>query len=299
MKEFKVYKGACEDVKSQFAYGHLDELDTTEYSSAFSCLPLEKKTKSKVFLGFEWETDAENLLDEDNRVDNYNERVVSSILKKALSTPIANYLNYREEASKYLELVSIPATLGYHKKMLLRQFFANKLHHGFIKNEDCGFHVHIDNKALNNSTVLNMIWLLSDPKNRKFINKCAGRDIVESGWCDPYPVSPIYKDGKIVSTGVEVEKGPCDDDYLVSIGYINKEICLNTKTGFGTSELRIFASPQTYAGLAKNLEFTEALVKYSKKNTLDKISVENFKAFIKARRRRYCHLYRFLKLNKS
>jgi hypothetical protein len=297
IKDLKVYAKATPEVKSQFASGELEELDTTLYSKAFSCLPLEKKLKNKplVFLGFEWETRHNKAGESLSRGIWELKTPILNLLRKALSTPIANYINFRDENSSTLELVSIPATLGYHKRTLLKQFFANKLHYGFVSGVSCGFHVHIDNKALSVETVRNMIWLLSNPENSGFIGRVAGRR-TDTHWCRPFPVTPQFTEGKLTGIGLTVEYNKHDGFSVPNIMISGKSCCLNVWSAFETCELRIFQSPKTYREICKNLEFTEAMVKFCKGKELDFITVENFKAFVKSKKRRYNHLSSFLKL---
>lgn len=296
IKELKVYSEANADVKSQFASGDLEEWDTTRYAKAFSCLPLEKRLKKpKVFLGFEWETKHKGAIDSLSDDGWQLKTPILNLLRKALSTPIANYINFRDENNSTLELVSIPATLGYHKRTLLKQFFANKLHYGFESPDNCGFHVHIDNRCLSVETVRNTIWFLSNPENSAFISNVAGRS-TETPWCRPYNLDPEYTYGKLTSIRLGIEYNKYDgfsiDNYLGN----GKNLCLNIWTDFDTCELRIFKSPTTYKELCKNLEFTEALVKFCRGKELDFITVSNFKTFVKGKARRYNHLHKFLKL---
>ncbi len=283
-------------LKIQSETGKLVGIPIQKLPTAFATLPLEKDNPDLIFMGFEWEMSAPRVEE-----DNSGAKFLSSLVKRALATPVKDYINFRPEYHGF-EMVSIPATLGFHKRFLMHEFFAKDFHKGLLSGNNNGMHVHISKKSFDRDSLKRFIWFINNLDHRNFVSEIAGRPLGRVIWCKPNPLKPFYAGPGITenltSTGIRLTEdlvqiiSDQDEDP-------DREIAVNTFTGLPTVELRIFQSPLKLGGLFRNLEFTEAVVKFAKETTdLNMITIKHFKAFVEAKKYRYPHLNRFIKKEK-
>lgn len=237
-----------------------------------------------VFLGWEWEV-------------NNNERPFSFIQ----DTKLLDFVNFKSGGNP-LEMASIPATLQFHKKYMEDLFFKQEIEKLFFEDEslpEVGIHVHIDKDSFTKESLKHFIEFVVLESNRKFMEKIAGRSINKDvNWREPNPCNFTTKDSKIIGSDIVI------NDSLIQIqnscSVYGKDWAVNTNANSTTVEFRIFASVLTKEDFYKNLEFTEALVLYSRhisrlKNPYSKIGYSNFKTFVNNRRVKYPNLVNFIK----
>lgn len=256
----------------------LDEIQMQHSPKAFAKDDREKKP---IMLGWEWERNV--------KVDFYDEQGPhKELLRKILRGPLQLYVNARFEVSD-LELVSIPATLISHKKWMNRFLFGR---HGvdFSKvvkdvTTDRGIHVHIDKKAFTQESLKKFVTFVGSPKNKVFMNAVAGRDIRRNQWCKPPVVKFVLEKKKIVSSNVTIDEGldieGCWDD---------KGVAVNTMSSFNTVELRIFKTTSTKEVLYRNLEFADALTRFSAVHTFEELTAKDFMGYVVHNKVKYPYL---------
>lgn len=140
-----------------------------------------------------------------------------------------------------VEICTAPATLDVHKEAFKAFFDAFEENGcGLEAKSSCGMHVHIDRSKLSNLHVANLCLLLNNPDNEAHISAIAGR--TPNSYCKTRKHS--YYD---FTSG---ERG--DRYHRVNL------------TPTATLELRLFASTTKYQEFATRLEFTQAVVDYTK-----------------------------------
>lgn len=149
-----------------------------------------------------------------------------------------------------VEIVSVPATLEWHRHNWKR-FFDNsaKLMKGW-HTENCGMHVHMDKSAISALTLGKMLVFINSDKNEKFIDMVGGRN--QNTYChrNYFLAEKPGRYGKDFK-----ESSGTDHYYALSVSGHNKG---------KTVEMRIFRANCAEAGFIKNLEFCVALVEFCK-----------------------------------
>lgn len=154
------------------------------------------------------------------------------------------------------EIVTAPATYGYHKKRW-EDFFNSKLCQENLKGwntDTAGLHIHIGRKTLRPTDIGKILVFVNDDTNADFINGIAGRSSQQWAKRTPKKVSDVLR--------------PSGEKYEA----------VNTNH-YHTIELRIFRSNITRHGFYRVLEFTDALVNFVKLGTSLANTTLHYKAF--------------------
>lgn len=190
-----------------------------------------------------------------------------------------------------LEIVSIPATLQYHKSIMKEVFFKEDV--GFsnrFKSSDlCGIHVHISKDCLNKYSIGRLIAFINSPNNAAFINAMAGRK--ENSYCQRLALKGENKFGVDVSASIGAQVSMENENRHMPRGATN---LMNTAK---TIEIRIFKSTTQENNFLRKLEFCEALVKFCRQPlSHNQVNAYEFVQFITAKDRRkdYPHLMHWL-----
>ena len=249
-----------ETLKEQSLNGKVIETPMHDLKNSFAKTDAEKNKKEIIFLGLEWEMRPTKIT------------LLAEQIKEMTKTPIARYFNYRHEYNA-TELVSIPATLKYHKHFLTTEFFAREYEKIFKVGDGTGIHVHIDKKVFNKTSLKKFIGFICLPENRAFVEAICGRSIGEDvKYCKhnqiefKYGSLHLFKKKKILK-GVKISlTNNLKQVSLRKNTYFphGKNVAINTDTGLPTVEVRIFQSVTKKSLLLKNLEFVDALVRFSK-----------------------------------
>ncbi len=230
---------------------------------AFSKLPIEK---SPIFMGLEWEV-------------NFDFNTQEWVQRAFKTGNCKQFLNFRAGGGP-IEIVSVPASMLWLKKMLQENFFAHGLNKDFKHNTNHGLHIHIGKKYFTEASLKKFIAFISRLDNAKFIESISGRSLRETRWCQPTVVMFINKvvAGKSVIVGCNLEL----DKKLQQVGVYrdHKGIAVNTRTLFDTVELRIFSSCVTKRDLFSRMEFTEALIHFCKKADWNELTAKDFTKFV-------------------
>lgn len=282
-------------VKQQAINGALNSFAIEATDKAFSTVDAEDAV-DPVFMGFEWEscTDRGRL---------------PEVVKRSATSPLKDFVNWRSGGNP-LELVSIPATLNFHKGYMEEEFF--KKGFGDIINESsvspssgCGVHVHIDKRAFTPASLKKFISFVALPSNRSFVEYIAGRSLSgENNNCVANRVNFTFARNPKVGGTVPVKSDIQLDSNLYHInnkGIDGKGSAVNTTHKYvttigklGTVEFRMFNSVHTKELLFKNLEFTDALVRFTRRITYNKLTYQNFIRFVEANKEAYPYLTDFI-----
>ena len=194
------------------------------------------------------------------------------------------------------EIVTVPATLEYHKKMFDEHFFIKDKRDSKYKprfpvavSNACGFHVHIGKDAFlpagksekdrqnKHSATFRLrlgkfIAFMSSPDNLQFIIDLSGRP--PNKYCEPNPVKDKNKFGVHNGIGSAKRMTPTSGyDGFARRSIVNT---LNSET----IEIRIFDATVERNQLFRRLEFCHALVEFVKVCSPKELTVYHFVKFL-------------------
>jgi hypothetical protein len=220
----------------------------------------DRNTKELVF-GIELEMESN---DEDN-----------SGMLSALNSPIGDQYIVKEDGSLQngAELVSVPMTLEQHRTHNWERILRNVRSHAAAgTTSTCGFHVHINRRALTPLTVGKMLVMTNSiaPEMVKLLETIAQRSA--GHWCQ--------KTKKTLADGRKL-----DSSHYEILGLTRR----------GTCELRMFRSNLRSDRVYKNIEFCHALVRYCQATAARYIErADVFLAWLYGKRKDYPALCAFL-----
>lgn len=175
----------------------------------------------------------------------------AEIVTKSLET-IGESANIRPEGScPYgYELVTIPATLLYHKTLLWKEYFANAAMH-VEAGDGTGLHIHFSREALTPAQLAKVIYFIHETPNSRFLSKIAGRRVwAGAEWC---------KQSKKIYNGSEQGLA----SIVASESGQRRAIGISSHYNGRSVECRIFKSNPTEQGVFQALEFLDALIQYA------------------------------------
>lgn len=167
-----------------------------------------------------------------------------------------------------VEIVSAPASLRLHRNRW-KSFFTN-LPKEFEANDNCGMHVHLSRDPL----TIDQRWAINEfinhDDNEKWMVGIAGRDFVNSDYCE--------------------KKQKSRED--IRRAYDNHHDAVSICEKKPTMEVRIFASTRKYEDFMARLEFVTALVHFVQEGKWTDTSLRppELRKFIKAHELTYPHL---------
>jgi len=179
------------------------------------------------------------------------------------------------------EVVSVPMSMDAHAEQW-KPFFAIAKENGLLVHANCGMHVHVSREFLTPLQVGKIIEMVHSPKNKEFIKAIAGRN------------KPVYN-------------GP-DHKVYTEIGaktitdvnhHFERYAALNL-SGSQTIEFRFFKSTLDLKRMLQNLEFCDALVRFSWPSGATSIQEikENglrlFSKFVLENRKTYPNFFEFM-----
>lgn len=149
------------------------------------------------------------------------------------------------------EIVTIPATLRYHRKFLWNDFFNKKygdhVAAKYVRSWDtkvCGIHVHLTKACLTQMQLSKLLVFYHESNNSNFLSRIAGRKVGP----DAYYCRAVSK--KL-------------DLYTVSSCQAHHEaVTVSDRNNGKTAEVRIFRGNATYHGIIRCIEFVDATVKW-------------------------------------
>lgn len=293
-------------IPSEFLYGNRDILDynTNPLSMlSFKFLPHEKISNAKdntyvesydaqydgnapVFLGIELEVERKN------STPAKIERLVIADLGK-------DYAILKSDSSldNGFEIVTAPATIGYHLKSWDKFFDKENGSARFLSsyaNGRCGMHVHIDRKCMTPMHLAKLTAFLNNIENREFLTTIAGRasdrfakfteektfsikakfissiSALNKELINAKPERKKEIQDQMAKLRSSAARGANDiHDMLNNITYNSRDYknsCVNLAK-LDTVEIRIFKGNVSKIGMLKNLEFVHASVEFCREAT--------------------------------
>jgi len=222
-----------------------DELiDEKIEDSHYRPLPRFKKMErdDDLFMGFELEVE----------MDDERDRKSSQLTNYLEGEGVADVFYLKEDGSldNGFELVSHPITLNYlRKKLKMKKILKWLKQNKFETNYNCGLHVHINEKFLSKEDIIKLRAFFS--LNKESLFKFSHRDDINNDYCQ-------YEEFDMDMFLDEEEQ---EDRYWA----------LNLNTGQNTVEVRIFSGTLDENRFLGYLEFVDSLVRYCKKNSLEKV----------------------------
>lgn len=274
-----------EIIKAQQSHGKLLGFSMQHSPKAFSSFP---KEKDPIFMGFEWEMSPPS--------GSYTD-----IVKKAVNTDLSNFLNFRADGS-HLEMVSIPATLDFHKSYMKDLFFDKNfdiLNANSPSYYGAGVHIHISKDAFTAETLKKFVTFTLNLANFELLNSIAERPYhVGVAYRSPNPGKLTYHKsgrfkGRLIDSDVSFNERLVQVDSKVVNGcsIVGKGNAVNSGTSYGTVEFRIFNSAKTQESLFKYLEFTDALVRFCRDVEMRDLYTYDFAKFVKRNHKKYPNLF--------
>jgi hypothetical protein len=161
------------------------------------------------------------------------------------------FASCKSEGLKYgFEIVTVPATLNFHREKLWGNFFEASAQ--YVKaSERTGLHIHFSRDGVNNKQLAKCLYFMHETVNGKFLTKIAGRT-VDSGasWCR-------QRKKKYNGTTEDIA------DIINEETGGNRGACSISERNDGkTVEVRIFRSNPTRQGVMQALEFVAAVIEY-------------------------------------
>lgn len=172
------------------------------------------------------------------------------------------------------EIVTAPASIKVHESKWRRFFLNQKDLFLRLKGEDCGMHIHASRSNLSDLQIGKMMNFIYNKDNRNFISYIAGRDSNHYSMFDlDKKITDVFK-----PNGVKYE----------ALNISNEK----------TIELRIFKIVDDYDLFMKNLEFYDALIKFSNQSSIkDSGDLDNFLNFVSINRKEFPNLAEYVKNN--
>ncbi len=240
-----------------------------------------------IFLGVE--------LEASSRVPSTGAR--SEFITSVAKSTFGNHCIVKADSStgRYgMEIVTVPATLDYHKKIFTEHFFnaPNALHKKITSNNACGIHVHISKNVFTSATLYRFLTFINNLDNHSFINAMAGRH--ENGYCVRTSADPsiIASNVKRACKNQDLKAGLAQQRIVTA----NRREAVNLQNA-ETVEVRIFKSSTDKNSILRKLEFCESLVHFTRQyQSRYQMTVFDYINFIleKPNRKRYSHILKWL-----
>lgn len=258
--------------------------DVTRNDKCFTSTKIFKINKDTIFYGVE--------LEANTRGD--REEVTREVLKRLGGYVFAKHDGSLDEEYG-VEFVSVPA--DFHKT---REIWSNLFNKKYARSEEedksckelsaysdnrCGLHIHISKSALNDKDICNIVFFINKYKN--FCAKIAGRNYFDNRYTGVKNIRTESKDTLKIADACRCS----------SNGHYDAVNVQNSQT----LEIRIFKANVTMSAFFRYLEFTDALVNYSKSlKFLDfsKVNPADFMEYC-AGKNRYGFLNAFYDKNKE
>lgn len=197
--------------------------------------------------------------------------VASKIAKYNCGSALYNYALLKSDSSlgrEGFEIVTVPATLEFHRKTLWHDFFNKKAMEGLTAAQSvqswntsvCGIHVHVTRAALTEMQLSKLLVFYHEPYNSTFLSRIAGRKVgPDAEYC-------------------KAAKKKLRASVAKECGNHHGAITISHRNNGKTAEVRIFRGNSTYHGVMRSVEFVDATVKWCGQNSTD--AVLDYKNFL-------------------
>lgn len=250
--------------------------DVTQHLESFRKHPTDA-VRNKLFFGVELEVMP-------------REDVRSNDAAKAAKKAMREYALLKSDASLDhggFEIVTVPATLAFHKQVLWEEFFKGA--HEKVKSwntECCGLHIHFSRDALSPMQLGKFLMFMHEESNAHFLTRIAGREVSRSAhYCRT-------RKKKLAARKTEISKGEyrytlvtTDSPQIAhnangyTIHSMNEHYeaaGISNHTKGRTVEVRIFKGNASKFGVFRALDFVAALVEYCSVGAAGSLSYRDF-----------------------
>ncbi len=236
----------------------------------------------------------------------------AALIRDIAASPFGDHCIIKSDGSigEYgSEIVTVPATLAYHKKMLSENFFGapHQFHKRFMATDRCGIHVHVSKNAISPLKLGQLIAFVNGAKNQGFINAMAGRQ--QNTYCQRQATMGLNAKGIDISARAATKA--CHMEPITEkdgtkrlavrglsfrrLEHASHYDAINVQNAH-TFEIRIFKSSSDPNRITRILEFCESLVKFVRAHGTQQMTVYDYVEFIldKANKKEYPNVVRFL-----
>lgn len=284
------YQVACAQWSNRSFQAKLDSVPFTESK------PIKSSSKEPIYLGIEVEAVSNGLW---RTKEKFNKTI-----KDIADSEFGNHAVMKRDGSLHddfgLEIVTIPATLAYHKKMFEEHFFGKNAFNSRLQaTESCGIHVHLSKKCFTPITLGRFIAFINSVENQSFINDMSNRG------ANVYCVRAKNKGRNLMGIDQSVSigiKGCIDGKPKRGLSFreapradITRRVSVNLDNA-NTVEVRIFKSSVSQNNVLRKVEFCESLLKFVRVHSNQQMTMFDYINFIldKQNKRDYPYIVRWL-----
>ena len=194
---------------------------------------------------------------------------------------LPNFVICKQDSSILgFEIVTKPASFDEHKEVFSK--FPWKSHDISFRD---GMHIHMDRSKLTELQIGKMYKFIYNPDNNQLMNKIAGRNIQKNAFCNNDSLKRFTLHYNLMSKSKPLQRY-YDNSHSTALNYTSK----------GTLELRIFQTPKSYEEFLSKLEFTKALINFTKPGIISHAHAHIAEFFLKyLDKKTYPNLFNLLK----
>ena len=225
--------------------------DTNVLDHLHGFLKTEKEPATSLFFGVELEICVLN-----NETDRFSPSTIVADVNSALEGHAV--ICHDGSVASGFEIVTVPATLAYHKEKMWQRFFNSTLTERLVGMPYCGNHVHVSKAAWTPLTVGKLLNFVHNPDNTPFIDSISLRG--QGQYCTrtaEYSYSPtaVLRNNHYRSAALNI-------------------------TPSETIEFRMFQSSINPTNLFKNLEFIDAIRMFTFHHKISDMNALKFLEFV-------------------
>lgn len=256
----------------------------------------DKKGKytKPIFMGVELELVCRSSIDSSG---SYRE-----LLKTISDSNFGDHMIMKSDSSLHnsysLEIVTVPATLNYHRKVFLEHFFNknNEFKNKLMSNQYCGMHVHVSKNVLTELKWGQFMHFINCQENSNFIDAMCNRE--QNSYClrDNIP----RKTSKGVHIGAKIIAKACKNGMIKqklarSSLHCDRRRAVNVNNS-KTMEIRCFKATTDKNNFLRKLEFVDSLVHFVRNSSPQQMTVYDYVDYIlkDTNKKEYPHLVRWL-----
>lgn len=205
-----------------------------------------------------------------------NDSTRLELVRKEIFESLEHFAIIKSDASlpgTGAEVVTVPATLEYHRERW-QKFFdgpAKKVHSW--TNDACGMHVHMSRDYLGPVGLGKLLRFINLAENSRFIEIVAGRGSNNYSNLNP---SKKITDAFGVGFDSRIAARISNEERTANLFNHRDALCVSGRNGGLSAELRIFKGNVSKNGFFKNLDFTVAAADFCKQTSLRHLRWENF-----------------------
>lgn len=281
-------------IKNYTAKGVKSKFPMALAPKTFASMPNER---DKIFMGLEHEVVYMDLSDAGQ---------IRLLKEFAKDEKVVNYTTPHRDSGD-MEFTTIPATLAYHALAQKEWFFKSKLGESlasvpeetYLTRTGIGIHIHVDIRAFDATSLTKFYTFFAHKPNAKLIHLIAGRkhhayDGITYHIKVPKTVAGAIKRPKLtIIDKSNLKKG--FKEIKAKHGNLGRGCSLNLQGSHEqTLELRLFRGFNQYKDVMRTLEFTDAIVRFSRVAGYKELTSKSFRNYVSARSKKYPNLHTFL-----